>query len=147
MQELNMYSLVNSSAMKIEHIAIWTSQLETLKEFYMKYFGGVAGTKYTNEKKQFQSYFLSFGIGARLEIMTAPALPGNKNDTVSSQHTGIIHFAFEVATMQEVDAKAAELSEAGIQILDGPRTTGDGYYEFVTLDPDKNRLEVTAKAI
>ena len=132
--------------MKIEHLAIWTNQLEALKDFYMKYFEGVAGPKYHNKKKHFQSYFLTFGSGARLEIMTAPGIPDNQNDTISSQHLGIIHFAFEVATMQEVDDKAKELGDAGFRILDGPRTTGDGYYEFATLDPDNNRLEVTTKA-
>ena len=133
--------------MKIEHIAIWTAHLETLKEFYIRYFGGQAGPMYHNVKKQFQSYFLTFGTGARLEIMTAPSIPGNKNDSIVSQHQGIIHFAFEVSSMQEVDDKARELRDAGVQILDGPRTTGDGYYEFVTLDPDNNRLEVTTKAV
>jgi lactoylglutathione lyase len=56
----------------------------------------------------------------------------------------LIHFAFEVETMQEVEEKAVELREAGFRILRGPRKTGDGYYEFETLDPDNNRLEVQA---
>ena len=34
-------------------------------------------------------------------------------------------------------------NENGFRILEGPRRTGDGYYEFVTLDPDLNRIEVT----
>lgn len=131
--------------MKIEHIAIWTSQLEALKEFYSKYFDGKPGPKYRNEKKQFHSYFLTFNSGAKLEIMSSPKIPGNRNDTIEAEHLGIIHIAFEVDSVQEVDDKAFELRNVGYQILSGPRTTGDGYYEFATLDPDNNRLEVTTR--
>lgn len=132
--------------MTLEHVAIWTNQLEVLKDFYIKHFGGQPNDKYTNVKKKFQSYFLTFDSGARLELMTKPDIPDNKNDRVQKQHQGIIHLAFGVETMDEVDAKAEELKAAGFPILSGPRITGDGYYEFETLDPDNNRLEVTAVA-
>ena len=95
-------------------------------------------------QKQFQSYFLSFESGARLELMTRPDIPANANDSITAQYLGIIHLAFGVETMTEVDQKAEELRAAGFPILSGPRKTGDGYYEFETLDPDNNRLEVTA---
>ncbi|MDB5277476.1 MAG: glyoxalase [Ferruginibacter sp.] len=129
--------------MTLEHVAIWTDQLEALKDFYIQYFNGVANDKYTNEKKQFHSYFISFKSGARLEIMEMPVIPPNLNDTIVKQHRGIIHLAFGVDTMQAVEEKAAQLKAAGFVILSGPRRTGDGYYEFETLDPDNNRLEVT----
>ena len=77
--------------------------------------------------------------------MTMPNIPANTNDTISSQHKGIIHLAFGVTSLQEVDDKAKELKANGFLILSGPRMTGDGYYEFETLDPDNNRLEITAK--
>ena len=131
--------------MILEHVAIWTNNLETLREYYMKYFGAVSNQKYINPKKKFESYFLSFESGARLELMTMIDIPGNKNDTIGKQHLGIIHLAFGVETMKEVDLKAAELQTNGFNILSGPRKTGDGYYEFETLDPDNNRLEVTTK--
>jgi lactoylglutathione lyase len=130
--------------MTLEHVAIWTDKLEALKDFYVKYFDGVSNEKYTNEKKQFHSYFLTFKSGARLEIMTMPGIPDNSNDRVKTQHKGIIHLAFGMDTMGEVDEKAKQLKAGGFQILSGPRKTGDGYYEFETLDPDNNRLEVTA---
>jgi len=129
--------------MKLEHVAIWTDDLETLKTYYQRYFGGLPNTKYTNEKKGFQSYFLTFESGARLELMSMEGIPANQNDTVKSQHTGIIHMAFGVDSIQEVDQKAEELRADGYPILSGPRKTGDGYYEFETLDPDNNRIEVT----
>jgi lactoylglutathione lyase len=131
--------------MMLEHVAIWTDNLEELKRYYIKYFGATANEKYTNEESQFQSYFLTFESGARLEIMMRPGIPENKNDRVSAQHKGIIHLAFGVNSMRDVDEKAKQLQSDGFKILRGPRRTGDGYYEFETLDPDDNRLEVTTK--
>jgi lactoylglutathione lyase len=131
--------------MKLEHVAIWTARLEELKAYYVKYFQGVAGDKYHNPKKQYQSYFLEFGNGARLEIMNSPSIPAIKDTTGSMQHLGLNHVAFEVGSRLEVDRKASELLNDGFKILDGPRVTGDGYYEFTTLDPDNNRIEVTTK--
>lgn len=131
--------------MTLEHVAIWTDHLEELKDYYVKYFGGIANDKYTNAAKGFQSYFLSFASGARLELMMMPNIPANSNDTIGSQHKGIIHLAFGVNSVAEVEDKAEQLKTAGFPILSGPRKTGDGYYEFETLDPDNNRLEVTCK--
>lgn len=129
--------------MKIEHVAIWTRQLEELKNYYTKYFEGIAGEIYINSAKSFQSYFITFDSGTRLEIMSNPDIPENQNDTVELQHIGLTHLAFEVESMTEVDLKAEELRSNGYPILNGPRKTGDGYYEFVSLDPDQNRIEVT----
>ncbi|MEP6949538.1 MAG: VOC family protein [Ginsengibacter sp.] len=129
--------------MTLEHVAIWTDNLEKLKDFYSKYFGVVSNEKYTNTTNSFQSYFLTFGSGARLELMTKPGIPDNPSDTIGTQHKGIIHLAFGVDTISQVDAVANELRRDGFGILKGPRKTGDGYYEFEALDPDNNRLEVT----
>jgi len=128
--------------MTLEHVAIWTSGLERLKAYYVKYFGGIPNAKYINENKKFESYFLTFDSGARLEIMTMPGIPDNLNDTLK-QYKGIIHLAFGVSSKEAVDQKAKELEKDGYKILSGPRRTGDGYYEFETLDPDNNRIEVT----
>ena len=129
--------------MTLEHVAIWTDRLEELKDYYVKYFGGIPNDKYTNKNNLFESYFLTFASGARLEIMTKPNIPDNRNDRVIAQHKGIIHLAFGADTTKEVEEKAKQLEAAGFKILSGPRKTGDGYYEFETLDPDDNRLEVT----
>lgn len=129
--------------MTLEHVAIWTNDTDRLKDFYIKFFNGVSNDKYTNPEKEFESYFLSFKSGARLEIMKMKGVPDNLNDTIQKQHKGIIHLAFGVDTIAEVNAKEKELKAAGYPILSGPRKTGDGYYEFETLDPDNNRLEVT----
>lgn len=131
--------------MTLEHVAIWTNQLEELRNYYEKYFGGKSNAKYSNVQKNFQSYFLTFGSGARLELMSMPAIPSNQNDTIHQQYIGIIHLAFGAESMHQVDEKAEELKTGGYPILSGPRRTGDGYYEFETLDPDNNRIEVTFK--
>jgi lactoylglutathione lyase len=130
--------------MTLEHVAIWTNQLEELKDFYSKFFGGTPNEKYTNPTTGFESYFLTFQSGARLELMQKSGIPENRNDSVA-QYQGIIHLAFGVKTMKEVDEKAEEFRQAAFSILKGPRKTGDGYYEFETLDPDNNRLEISAR--
>lgn len=130
--------------MTLDHIAIWTTQLEILKSYYVKYFNGRANKKYVNKETGFESYFISFDSGSRLEIMQKPGIPANLNDRVTKQHLGLIHISFGVDKMELVNRKSEELAKAGFRILRGPRKTGDGYYEFETLDPDNNRIEVAA---
>ena len=129
--------------MILEHTAIWCNDLETLKDFYVHFLDGISNEKYVNEAKSYESYFISFGAGARLELMSKPNLPDNLNDTLTTQHKGIIHLAFEAATKEAVNEKVRLFAANGFRILDGPRVTGDGYYEFVTHDPENNRIEIT----
>ncbi len=49
--------------MKIAHIAVWTTQLETLKEFYINHFSATDNEKYERPDGSFASYFLSFPGG------------------------------------------------------------------------------------
>lgn len=130
--------------MTIDHVAIWTTHLERLKDYYVEYFNGSANEKYTNREKHFESYFVTFDSGTRLELMQMPGIPENLNDPIVKQHQGIIHLAFGMKNMDMVNDKFNELSHDGFKILRGLRKTGDGYYEFETLDPDNNRIEVTA---
>ena len=129
--------------MHIDHVAIWTKNFETLNDFYTDYFQAEAGKKYVNPDKGFESYFLTFSSGARLELMRMPSIPDTLND-IETQFTGIIHLAFSVGSMGQVDSLTARLRSDGHRIVDGPRLTGDGYYESVVLDPDGNRIEITA---
>jgi lactoylglutathione lyase len=129
-------------AMKIDHVAIWTADLERLKSFYQTYFHTSAGNKYANPLKRFESYFLFFPDGGRLELMAKPDVPLTKNDP-EAQFSGFIHLAISVGSAEAVDELTARLRKDGYKILDGPRRTGDGYYESSVLDPDNNRLEIT----
>ncbi len=130
--------------MIIDHVAIWTTQLEKLKDFYVKYFNGRANEKYLNKERHFESYFVAFDSGTRLELMQMPGIPQNLNDPVEKQYQGIIHLSFGMENMDMVDEKLIELTQDGFKILRGPRKTGDGYWEFETLDPDNNRIEVSS---
>lgn len=128
--------------MRIEHVAIWTNNLEVMRSFYEKYFHAIPGKKYVNSNKNFSSYFLNFEEGARLELMHNPAIIST-NHIHFSEHTGIIHFAVSVGSKQKVNELTERLKQDGYQILNGPRTTGDGYYESVVLDPENNIIEIT----
>ena len=130
--------------MTLDHVAIWTQHLEILKDYYVSYFNGRANEKYINRETGFESYFVSFGSGTRLEIMQLPGIAENLNDPIYNQYLGIIHLAFGMDDIESVIRKSEELEKAGFRILRGPRKTGDGYFEFETLDPDNNRIEVTA---
>jgi lactoylglutathione lyase len=130
--------------MKIEHIAIWANDLERLKDYYVKFFNGKSNQKYFNPKTQFESYFISFESGCRLELMTI--LGVEDREYYKLNRKGITHLAFEVESKLEVNLKAQELEMAGFTIIKGPRVTGDGYYEFETMDIDGNKIEVTTIA-
>jgi lactoylglutathione lyase len=133
--------------MTLDHVGIWTIHLEQLKDYYVRHFNCRASEKYINNETQFESYFLAFESGAKIEIMTKPGIPGNLNDRIVKQHQGIIHIAFGMETMEKVLEKAGELSKDGYKIIRGPRKTGDGYFEFETSDPDDNRIEVTTRFV
>jgi lactoylglutathione lyase len=124
-------------------VAIWTNDLERLKEFYESCIDAQSGDKYTNSKKQFESYFLGFVSGARLELMSRPDIPETSND-INHPFVGIVHLAFSTGSEQKVDLLTHRLNQDGYRILDGPRHTRDGYYESVVFDPDGNQIEITA---
>lgn len=128
--------------MKIDHLAIWVSDLETMKDFYEKYFQATAGELYFNPKKQFRSYFLSFkGSNSRLELMQAPNVV--KRYGIRGFDAGMAHFAIAVGSREQVDQLTEGLRSDHYTIADEPRVTGDGYYESVVLDPEGNRIEIT----
>jgi lactoylglutathione lyase len=112
-----------------------------LRDFYVHYFGGQCGSLYHNPAKQFESYFISFDGGSKLELMRKADVLESSQDKVPS--TGLAHFAFSVGSKEQVDELTNKLKLDGFEILSEPRITGDGYYESVVLDPDGNRVEIT----
>lgn len=125
--------------MRIDHLALHVPDLEAGRDFFVTYFGGSAGKKYVNLTTGFSSYFVSFEDGARLEIMHNEA----RTQAPSEAHVGFHHIAFSVGSHEAVDAKARELQAAGFELVSGPRTTGDGYYEAVIVDLFGNHIEIT----
>lgn len=126
----------------IDHVAIWTTDLERSRSFYESWFGGTAGELYHNPKKDFKSYFIRFESGARLELMFNPDIAKIRTSQKSGE-IGYAHIAISVGSEENVERLTEELRLNGYEIAGEPRRTGDGYYESVVLDPDGNRVEIT----
>ena len=123
----------------IEHIAIYTQDLEQLKRFYIKYFDADSNAKYQS-KSGFSSYFLTFSSGARLEIMSHTKL--NDREAMDMT-TGINHISFSVGSKENVVTLTDRIVSDGYALLSPLRETGDGYFESCVADPDGNRIEIT----
>lgn len=126
--------------MRIEHIAMYVNDLEAAREFFEKYLGASSNDGYHNKKTDFRSYFLSFDDGARLEIMNKPEMVDEEK---ALTRTGYIHIAFSVGSKEKVDQLTAKLNADGYQVISGPRTTGDGYYESCIVGIEGNQIEIT----
>lgn len=127
--------------MNIDHIAIWTTDLDRLRDFYVRFFNCAVSDKYVNVKKSFSSYFLSFaGYDARIEIMQRP----NLSERCGDVSVGLAHLAISVGTPAQVDALTRQIELSGYVVESYPRRTGDGYYESVIRDPDNNLVELVA---
>ncbi|MDW2799784.1 VOC family protein [Clostridium boliviensis] len=126
--------------MKIEHIAMYVNDLEKVKEFFIIYFNGKANDGYYNSKTGFRSYFLTFEDGCRLEIMNKTAM---EDPQKTLNRTGFIHIAFSVGTRENVDLLTSRLRQDGYEVISGPRTTGDGYYESCIIGLEGNQIEIT----
>jgi len=126
--------------MKIEHIAMYVKELEKARDFFVKYFDAKSNDGYHNTSTDFKSYFLTFEDGPRLEIMTKPDM---KNMEKEISRTGYIHIAFSVGTKEKVDELSERLKSDGYEVISGPRTTGDGYYESCVIGIEGNQIEIT----
>ena len=126
--------------MKIEHIAMYVTDLERTKEFFEKYFGARSNNGYHNPTTDFRSYFLLFDDGARIEIMNKPEMD---DASKSITRTGFIHIAFSVGSKERVDELTAQMKKDGYEVISGPRTTGDGYYESCIIGVEGNQIEIT----
>lgn len=125
---------------KIDHIALYTTKLEEMKAFFIKFFNGKAGEMYHNQKSGFKSYFVTFDGGDRIEIMTRSEVSEKDKDEYPC---GYHHISFSVGGREKVDSLTKELNDSGYITLSGPRTTGDGYYESQIYGPEGNIIEIT----
>lgn len=126
--------------MKIEHIAMYVRDLERARDFFVKYFDGHSGSEYRNPNTGFRSFFISFAEGARLELMQKPDMTDRPKDL---NRTGYVHIAFSVGSRENVDRLTETLRRDGFQVISGPRTTGDGYYESSIAALEDNQIEIT----
>ncbi|HYQ57412.1 MAG TPA: VOC family protein [Draconibacterium sp.] len=129
--------------MKVEHLAIWTYNLEGMRSFYMHYFDASSSDVYHNHSREYRSYFLSFNGDCRIELMEMPSIPKSKDNPLK-QFTGLIHFSIKTGSRDNVNELTDTLRKDGYKIISEPRSTGDGYYESIILDPDGNRVEIMA---
>ena len=126
--------------MRIEPVAMYVNDLIGARDFFMKYFKAKSNDGYHNKNTNFKSYFLTFDNGSRLEIMNKPEM--NDNEKTLTQ-TGFIHIAFSVGSKEKVDELTVKLKKDGYNVISGPRTTGDGYYESCIIGFEGNQIEIT----
>ena len=126
--------------MHIEHIAMYVNDLEKARTFFMRYFGASSNEGYQNPRTDFRSYFLSFDCGARLEIMNKPLMSDTEKGL---NRTGYIHIAFSLGSKSAEDELTERLKADGYEVISGPRTTGDGYYESCIVGIEGNQIEIT----
>ena len=126
--------------MRIEHIAMYVNDLEKTKEFFVKYFNAISNEGYHNKTTDFRSYFLAFDDGARLEIMNKPQM---MDDEKGLNRTGFVHIAFSLGSKEAVDILTERMQSDGYNVISGPRTTGDGYYESCIIGIEGNQIEIT----
>ncbi len=126
--------------MQIDHVALFTEDIARLRTFYCTYFAATSNALYHNPRTGLKTYFLMFSGGARLELMSRPDVVG---PVPAACQTGYTHLSFSLGSKEEVDRLTSLLTQNGYACISGPRTTGDGYYESLVLDPDGNRIELT----
>ena len=130
----------------IDHAALWVTDLDGARDFYSHWFNGHSNGLYENPRTGLRTYILHFTDGpweerrTRLELMSRPdvAAPAERTGP------GWAHVSFSLPGRDDVDRLAADMAEAGVRLVDGPRQTGDGYYEAAVLDPEGNRVELLA---
>lgn len=126
--------------MKIEHVAMYVNDLVGARDFFVKYLGAKSNDGYHNQKTDFRSYFLTFADGARLEIMNKPGMADLPKEL---NRTGYAHLAFSLDSKEAVDSLTEQLRSDGYEVVSGPRTTGDGYYESCVIAIEGNQIELT----
>ena len=126
--------------MVIEHVAMYVNDLERARDFFVRFLNGGSNDGYHNERTGFRSYFISFDGGARIEIMNKPDMSDERKNL---NRTGYAHLAFSTGCKERVDELTEQIRTAGYEVISGPRTTGDGYYETCIVAIEGNQIELT----
>jgi lactoylglutathione lyase len=107
------------------------SDLERARAFYERWFEATTGAKCSSANRDFTSYFLSLGCGARIELMTSPG-----------ELARLAHPAGSVGSHNAVDRLVKAMEAAGVHRVSESRVTGDGYYEASVIDAEGNLIEI-----
>ncbi len=126
------------SEVHLHHVALWVRDLERMREFYESVLGGSSGSLYENPRTGFRSYFISFGEGCQVELMSEEA----RDDSPSAANLGYAHIALSLGSPTAVKEAVERLRSCGVRVIGEPRTTGDGYYEAIIEDPECNKIEL-----
>jgi lactoylglutathione lyase len=125
---------------QIEHIALATSDLERLCDFYRQ-LGAVASPPSIDADTGIRSCVLDF-CGVRLEVFERPR--DGHGVAWDARSPGLVHLGLALESADAVDELSSVLAAAGHRVLEPPHRTGDpGRYESVVLDPDGNRVKLT----
>ena len=127
--------------MKIDHIALYCKDIESMKSFFVRFFHAESGPMYHNTTTNFRSYFLSFeNSDARLELMTRPNVKPTEQYPYAA---GFAHICMSVGSREQVDTITEQIENSGFRVQSKPRTTGDGYYESCIIGPEGILIEIT----
>lgn len=127
--------------MRIQHVALWTRDIEAAARFWADHFGARVGDRYESARRPgFVSRFVRLEGGAAIELMTGPWLAAAEPEL---EREGWAHIAVTVGSREMVRSLAERLQAAGL-LVSAPRLTGDGFFEAVARTPDGALVEITA---
>jgi len=122
------------------HIAVYTSHIEALTDFYCRYFNGKVFYDKTHGDQH--SVYIAFDQDCYLELMDKTSVPPALNRP-GEEREGLTHMAINAESIAQVDELTARLEKDGYTIIWQPTDYGtDRFYESCVLDPDGNRVEI-----
>jgi lactoylglutathione lyase len=125
---------------QIERIALATSDLESLCDFYRR-LGGIASPLSIDSEDDVRACALDF-CGIRLEVFERPPNWGEAAE--ERMPTRLLHLGFALQSADAVDELTRALAAEGHPVIEPPhRTAENGRYESIVLDPDGNRLRLS----
>lgn len=125
--------------MRIEHVSMYVSDLEGMKDFYCRFFHANSSELQHHSKTGMKTYFLVFDTGARLKLMYQVE---RQFDLHKQIRTGYSNLSFQVKNKEEIDQIVEKLKKGKFEILSGPKINADGTYECCFKDSEFNQVEI-----
>lgn len=125
---------------QIEHIALATTDLERLCDFYRQ-LGAVVSSPTTDAGTGLRGCALEF-LCVRLEVYECRDV--EESAAGGEWSPGLMQLGFALGSADAVDELSRVLAEAGHRVLEPPhRSSALGRYQCVAVDPDGNRIKLT----